>query len=253
VAAALIAADAGGPLDGVKAAYLKAVAKKYSGLGVQAADHANRAVWLVGLVKKRPGGQLQAPEPKARTPQATTREEIREAAAELAAASGAALAQDVVGHADCDAFACVPDLLPLRDRLSLAFVCRAACTSASDRPAGDLLGGRWMGQWIATQRAAGAAKAAAQASAAAEMSLGSCSSAVNGARAVQDLGARTWVAWTCPCGRRNEAPCRDAAEAGAATVCDSCHSAWIAVGDRLRCRCLVPVPGGSTQREDWLA
>ena len=110
-----------------------------------------------------------------------------------------------------------------------------------------------MGQWIATQRAAGAAKAAAQASAAAEMFLGSCSSAVNGARAVQDLWTRTWVAWTCTCGRRNEAPCRDAAEAGAATVCDSCHSAWIAVGDRLRCRCLVPVPGGSTQREDWLA
>jgi len=254
VAAALVAADAGGPLDGVKAAYLHAVAKKYNGLDVQAADHANRAVWLVGLVKKRLGGQLQPPGAKARTPQAYTMAEyIRGAAAELAAASGAALAPAVVGHADRDAFACVPDLLPLRDRLSLAFVCRAACSSASDRPAGDLLGGRWMGQWIATQRAAGAAKAAAQASAAAEMFLGSCSSAVNGARAVQDLWTRTWVAWTCTCGRRNEAPCRDAAEAGAATVCDSCHSAWIAVGDRLRCRCLVPVPGGSTQREDWLA
>ena len=217
VAAALVAADAGGPLDGVKAAYLHAVAKKYNGLGVQAADHANRAVWLVGLVKKRLGGQLQPPGAKARTPQAyTTAGRIRGAAAELAAASGAALAQDVVGHADCDAFACVPDLLPLRDRLSLAFVCRAACSSAPERASGDLLGAWWMGQWIATQRAAGAAKAAAQASAAAETFLGSCSSAVNGARAVQDLGARTWVAWTCTCGRRNEAPCRDAAEAGRA-------------------------------------
>jgi len=137
VAAALVAADAGEPPDGVKAAYLKAVAKKYSGLGVQAADHANRAVWLVGLVKKRLGGQLQPPGAKARTPQAYTMAEyIRGAAAELAAASGAALAPAVVGHADRDAFACVPDLLPLRDRLSLAFVCRAACTSASDRPAG---------------------------------------------------------------------------------------------------------------------
>ena len=56
VAAALVAADAGEPPDGVKAAYLKAGRKKYSGLGVQAADHANRAVWLVGLVKKWPGG-----------------------------------------------------------------------------------------------------------------------------------------------------------------------------------------------------
>ena len=138
VAAALVAADAGGPPDGVKAAYLKAVAKKYSGLGEQAANHANRAVvWLVGLVKKRLGGQLQAPGPRLapRRPY-TMAEYIRGAAAELAAASGAALAPAVVGHADCDAFACVPDLLPLRDRLSLVFVCRAACSSAPERASG---------------------------------------------------------------------------------------------------------------------
>ena len=86
VAAALVAADAGGPLVGVKAAYLHAVAKKYNGLGVQAADHANRAVWLVGLVKKRLGGQLQPPGAKARTSQAYTMAEYgRGAAAELAA------------------------------------------------------------------------------------------------------------------------------------------------------------------------
>ena len=85
VAAALVAADAGEPPDGVEAAYLRAVRKKHSGLGEQAADHANRAVWLVGLVKKWQYPQLQPPGPRARTPQAYTMAEyIRGAAAALA-------------------------------------------------------------------------------------------------------------------------------------------------------------------------
>ena len=180
------------------------------------------------------------------------REYIRGAAAALAEASGAALAQ-AVGHADCDAFACVPDLLPLRDRLSLAFVCRAACSSAPERASGDLLGAWWMGQWIETQLAAGAAKAAALASAAAEIFCGRCLSATTRARTVRALRARTWVAWTCACGQLNEAPCGDAAEAHAASVCSSCRAAWVAEGDRHQCRCIVSVPGGSTQCEDWLA
>ena len=110
-----------------------------------------------------------------------------------------------------------------------------------------------MGQWIDTQRAAGAAKAAALASAAVEIFCGRCLSATTRARAVRALRARTWVAWTCACGQLNEAPCRDAAEAHAASVCSSCRAAWVAEGDRYQCRCIVSVPGGSTQCEDWLA
>ena len=240
VAAALVAAHAGRAHDLVVAAYLAAGSNEYPNLRARAEEHAHCAGWLVGLVEEQAGGQSQAPGPGAPTPQPN----IRGAAAALAGASGGALAKS----RDVDAFKRVPSLLPLRDRLSLALACRAACSSAPGTGVtGDLLGAWWMGPWIA-------ARIAAQASAAAALFHRSCARALATARAVRYRRAETWVAWTCLCGRLNEAPCRNAAEAHSASVCSGCRSDWVAEGDRYRCRCLVPVPGGSTQREElWLA